>query len=99
MDVVYQDLQKAFDKVPHKRLLTKLKGYGIHDEPPDCIEDFLTDMTHYVNVGSECSEDVAVMDGVHQGSVLGTTLFTLVLICLKLWIASRFLLMTERCKY
>ena len=75
MDVVYQDLQKAFDKVPHKRLLTKLKGYGIHDEPPDCIEDFLTDMAHYVNVGSECSEDVAVMDGVHQGSVLGTTLF------------------------
>ena len=75
MDVVYLDLQKAFDKGPHKRLLTKLKGYGTHDEPLDCFESFLTDRTHYVNVGGECSEDVAVMNGVHQGSVLGITLF------------------------
>ena len=32
MDVVYLDFQKAFDKMPHKRLLLKLKAHGIgHD--------------------------------------------------------------------
>ena len=29
VDVKYLDFAKAFDKVPHKRLLRKLKGYGI----------------------------------------------------------------------
>ena len=30
MDVVYLDFQKAFDKVPHQRLLLKLKAHGLH---------------------------------------------------------------------
>ena len=29
MDVIYLDFQKAFDKVPHKRLLIKLKSHGM----------------------------------------------------------------------
>ena len=29
VDTVYLDFAKAFDKVPHKRLITKLKAYGI----------------------------------------------------------------------
>ena len=29
MDVIYLDFQKAFDKVPHKRLLMKLAAHGI----------------------------------------------------------------------
>ena len=29
MDVIYLDFQKAFDKVPHQRLLIKLKSHGM----------------------------------------------------------------------
>ena len=29
VDVIYMDLQKAFDSVPHKRLLYKIEHYGI----------------------------------------------------------------------
>jgi hypothetical protein len=35
------DFQKAFDKVPHKRLLEKIKSYGIVGPTLNWIEDFL----------------------------------------------------------
>ena len=41
--VVYLDFQKAFDSVPHKRLLSKLKGYGIQGKLLNWIENFFKD--------------------------------------------------------
>ena len=43
VDVIYLDFRKAFDKVPHKRLLKKLWAYGIRDKIHAWIKDFLTD--------------------------------------------------------
>jgi len=41
LDIVYLDLAKAFDKVPHQRLLNKLKAYGVRGKLYDWIADWL----------------------------------------------------------
>ena len=64
VDVVYLDFQKAFDKVPHQRLLRKLKAYGNY--VINWIEKWLTHRR--VIVDGEISK--YVFSGVQQGSVL-----------------------------
>ena len=41
VDIIYLDFQKAFDKVPHKRLLKKLHAYEIRGQVYDCVKEFL----------------------------------------------------------
>ena len=75
VDAIYLDFRKAFDTVPHKRLLSKLHGYGVQSNLLSWIEDFLSDRTQYVSINGQCSESVHVSSGVPQGSVLGPSLF------------------------
>ena len=41
-DMIYLDFQKAFDKVPHKRLISKLREHGIGEHLCAWIEDWLS---------------------------------------------------------
>ena len=55
VDLLYLDFQKAFDTVPHQRLLYKLKSYGISGNVLKVISDFLTGRTFQVRVGDSLS--------------------------------------------
>ena len=75
VDVIYLDLQKAFDKVPHARLLSKLNSYRIIGKLFHWIENFLSNRRQCVCLRGSQSGWIDISSGVPQGSVLGPFLF------------------------
>ena len=76
-DIIYFDFKKAFDSVPHRRLLLKLKSYGISGNLLSWLSSFLTGRLQRVTLNNVYSEWSNVISEVPQGSVLGPILFLL----------------------
>jgi len=75
IDVIYTDLEKAFDKVPHNGLLLKLQLYNVNFNIVAWIQAFLTNRKHRVKLNNTFSSRCAVLSGIPQGSILGPLLF------------------------
>ena len=69
VDVLYLDYRKAFDSVPHNRLLQKLATYGICGRALNWISNFLRSRTTRVGVRGSFSVWFEVLSGVPRGSV------------------------------
>jgi hypothetical protein len=77
VDVIFIDFKKAFDVVPHHKLINKLASLGICSLTLKWLRAFLTNRSQVVDINGTHSAHGTVTSGVIQGSVCGPTLFLL----------------------
>ena len=72
---ILMDLSKAFDCLPHKLLLEKLRAYNISEHAVSLLSSYLSDRKQCVKIGRAQSTHLPMSKGVPQGSIAGPVLF------------------------
>ena len=75
IDSILHDFTKAFDKVPHIRLLSKLACSRITGNTSNWINSFLSHQKERISVNGALSDKTCAMSGVPQGTVIGPVRF------------------------
>lgn len=76
-DAIFFDLQSAFERVTHAKLIALLPSFGIGTILVQWITDFLSDRTFRVRVNEHYSDTTKVTSGCPQGTILGPLMFIL----------------------
>ena len=78
-DCIYLDYQKAFDSVPHRRLISKLRSYKINKCLVNWVEDYLQNRSQLVEINWKKSQWLPVTSAWYSsGKCSGTfTIFEL----------------------
>jgi len=97
VDIIFIDFRKAFDTVPHHRLLNKLSHYGIQGRTHNWLRVWLTQRIQRVVINGYESDFVKVQSGVPQGTVLGPLMFLLYINDINLNITSQLRLFADDC--
>ncbi|MDD9361349.1 MAG: reverse transcriptase family protein, partial [Anaplasma sp.] len=96
-DAIFLDFSKAFDKVPHKRLIYKLAQLNLNHDVLNWIREFLKNRTQSVIVNNHTSHSLPVISGVPQGSVLGPLLFLIYINDLPLHVSCHIRMFADDC--
>ena len=75
VDIFLLDFAKAFDKLPHTRLLHKLDHYAVRGNVERWIDSFLSQRRQQVVLDGVRSDTAEVLSGVPQGTILGPLSF------------------------
>ena len=97
VDVLFLDISKAFDKVPHVYLLEKLKMVGIDGSLLSWIRDYLTNRRQRCIIEGCVSGWLPVTSGVPQGTILGPLLFLLYINDIAYNLTSKVALFADDC--
>ena len=73
--VVFCDLSNAFDTLPHKTILAKLRVYGFTESSINWYRSYLPEKAHFIGLGGAKSETKRIIRGLPQGSLNGSIIF------------------------
>ena len=99
VDVIYLHFRKAFDKVPHKRLMVKVKAHGIGGKIWGWIDDWLNGRRQQLTLNGRESNWIDVLSEVLHGSVLRLILFVVYINDIDSYVSSKILKFADDTKF
>ena len=73
------DLSKAFDCLPYRLLICKLRAYGLSVNACELLKSYFCERKQILKLGDKYSEWLGSLKGVPQGSLMGPFIFNIFL--------------------